>query len=542
MREDSSRLTYQPDWFGDKVETHFRANMERGSIDANRPRILTPVDLITPWWTGLGKTTWDPAWAWFYGAQMDRGGANSSLNAFINQPWLGNDMPGISNTGIALFYENGLSAPSTVRSPTAAKNFGIAPDGSIDRGIGGFTFSRQMAVAGYNEYTKNMNAQTPGSFPGASKDFYKDFHLTDRGIFDYYNQLLDGDNKSEKSDWESYNFAVDQVFLGGRLGYEVVFDYQKYEEEYSSLLGYRTFIGLDLNTHTNMLPTVYPTAIPADQGGGVPEPSTVEGGTPNPYVGRAYTSVDRPTGSSKSTTRSNIRFTAFGELYGSDIFEEDSFLAKLIGRNVFTVLANRDETDTDERVWRLFATSPEYAQSMDGSLFVDGYDRAVNFAVYLSDDLSGLNNPYSLNLQGLQQQILPRGTMTAQVFDSHWNAPGIDPGAPYIQPFSGANSTQSENPANYVGLTNASVNILSAAQGDKDLLTTSSVKRSEVLDSYGLTWQGYWWDGMVVPTFGWRRDEIETWGTSGTADPLTGVVNSNFANDKIEGASFVKTG
>ncbi len=534
--------TYQPDWFGENVQTNIRANFERGEIDANRPRILTPVDLITPWWTGLGQSVWDPAWAWFYGAQLDRGGASASLNPWINQPWLGNDMPGISNTGIAFFYENGAGSPALVRTPTSGKNFGIGPDGSIDRGIGGFTFSRQMAVAGFNEYTKNMNAMDSTLYPGASKDFYKDFHLTDRGVFDYYNRLIDGDNKSEKSDWVSYNVAMDQVFWGNRLGYEIVFDYQHYNETASSLLGYRPFIGIDLNTHTNMLPTEYPTAIPAEQGGGVPEPSTVQGGQLNPFTGRAYTSVDRPTGSSRSTTRQNVRFTAFGELYGSDFFDEGSWLARLIGRNVFTVLANRDETDYDERVWRLFGTAPDYAQSMDGSLLVDGYDRAVNFAIYLSDDLRAVNSPYGLDLGSLASNISPRGTTSALVFDSHWNAPNVDPSAAYRLPFSGGNSTQSENPANYVGLKQTDVTILNAAQGDKDLLTTSSVKRSEVLDSYGLTWQGYWWDGMVVPTFGWRRDEIETWGTSGKADPSTGVVSNDFSNDRVEGESFVKTG
>ena len=534
-------LSYQPKWFGDHVKTNFRANAERGEIEANRPRILTPVDFITPWWTGLGQGTWDPAWAWNFGAQLDRGGASVTLNPWINQPWLGNDMPGIANTGIALFYDNGNPNPSWVRTPTAGKNFGIGPDGSIDRGISGYTFSRQMAVAGFNEYAKNVNAEFPDRYPGASKDFYKDFHLTDRSVFDYYNRLIDGDNKRELSDWTAVNLAFDQVFYS-RVGYEFVFDRQNYHEENWSLLGYRPFIGVDLNTHTNLIPTEYPTAIPPEQGGGVPEPSTVQGGHLNPFVGRAYTSVDRPTGSSRDTTRTNLRFTAFGELYGSDFFRDDSWMARLIGRNIFTVLANRDESDSDERVWRLFGTTPDYAQSMDGSLMVDGYDRSVNFAVYLSGDLRNTNSPHGLNLSGLSERISPRGNATALVFDSHWNAPDVDPSAPYRLPFSGGTSTQSENPANYVGLKEMTVSVLNAEQGDRDALTTSSVKRTEVLESYGLTWQGYWWDGMLVPTFGWRHDEIETWGTSGQADPLTGVVSSDFSNEKIEGESFVKSG
>lgn len=536
-------VSYHPEWFGDRAKTTIRANFEKGRIRANRPRILTPVDKITSWWTGLGQTVWDPAWTWNYGAQTDHGNAVAiEKNAWINQPWLGNAMAGITGAGVSFFYDNGNSNPNWVRTPVANVTFGIGSDGVIDRGISGYTFSRLQDVAGFNEYSRNINAQDPTMFPGASKNFYKDIHLSDPSVFDFYNKLIDGDNKREWSDWDAYNVSIEQTFLGNRIGFEFVFDYQDYETGSYSLLGGSTFISIDVNTHTNLLPTEYPTAIPEDQGGGVPEPDTVVGGHHNPNVGRAYVSGGRPRSWSSAMTRENLRFTAFGEWYGSDFFREDSFLAKLIGRNVMTGLVSRDERRSHEQSWVNFATGTDYAIAMDRSQLVDGLERGVSFAVYLSDDLRGLSSPNGLDLPAMKTVVDPQGVWSTLVFDSHWNATGIDPSAPYILPFSGADSTQSENPANYVGLTQMDVNILNANAGDKDDLMTSSFKRTEVLDSYGLTWQAYWWDGMVVPTFGWRRDELETWGTSGMADADTGVRSSVFENIKVDDETLIKTG
>lgn len=528
-------VTIQPDWLGDNVNTTINANFEKGKIRANRPRMLPPVDKVTPWWTGLGQETYNARWAWSNNAQLDRGNSGrASTNPHVNLPWLGNAM-GIGN-GLTMIYDNGNSS-STYNWLNAPLNYGVGSDGEIDQGIEDFVFGRLQEVAGFNEYTRNAEASAlargePNPYPGAASNFYKDIHLSNPGVFDFYNVLIDGDNKREWSDWTAWQVSFAQTFFGNRFGYEFVYDYQNYETGNRNLMGGRPGIGIDINTHTGRVPVTYPTAIPRDLGGGVPEPSTVVGGELNPNVGRAYVIGGRPSASYTGTIRENMRLTAFAEFNGSDVFEEDSFLAKLIGRNVFTGLVSRDERRFDERSWLQFALTADWPQRTGEIPQLDGYAQGFTWAVYLSDDLSNTSSPWNLNLPGLETVIDPQGTIQGEWFDSHWNAPDIDPGAFYKLGVTGAESTQSENAANYVGLAPTTVTVLNAQKGDRDQLYTGAFKRTEVLDSYGLTWQGYWWDGMIVPTFGWREDEIATWGASAEAAPNSGLRDPDFLNPK----------
>ena len=537
-------LTFTPDWFGDDANTTITVNAETGDIDANRPRVLPPVDLITPWWGGLNQRTFNAAWSWSNGAQIDRGNAGKAAeNSNLNEPWLGNEMGGITGGGVGFFYNNGDPAPSIIRQTDAQKNFGIGPNGEIDRSISSFVFGRLQAVAGFNEYSRNAEADAlargvANPYPAAAKNFYKDMHLMDPGVFDFYNNLIDGHNKNEWSEWNSYNLAISQTFWQNRIGVEFVADHQDFENGSYSLLGWRPSIGVDINTHTGMIPVTYPNADPDT----VPDPATVTGGDPNPNVGRAYVSGGRPSSWANKTVRDNLRLTGFLEFKASDIFNEDSFLAKLIGRNIITGVWSKDERKFDEQGWLNFATAADYAIEQDRGIQIDGWERGVSYAVYLSDNLSGVSSPYSLNLPSLETIVDPSGQYAVKFFDSHWNAPSVDPSAPYTLPVDGGESTQSENWANYVGLRPLDVTILNASAGDRADLTTTAIKRNEVLDSYGVTWQGYLWDGMTVPTVGWRKDEIETWGTSGPADPDTAVRSTDFDNPRIDGESIIKEG
>lgn len=536
-------LTYQPDLV-ENGDTIIRANYEKGEIRANRPRILPPVDQITAWWSGLGQRVFDPAWAWEYRAVMDRGN-QTSVDTFphVNTPWLGNEMDRMFNDGIGMFFNNGNSQPTRATSLTANMMYGINSEGVIDRGIDGFIFGRMMDVAAFNEYSRNVNAENPDLFPAAKKNFYKDIHMTDASIFDFYNKLIDGNNKWEKEDWEAYNVSLVQTFFNNRLGFEAVYDYQEYSRSNFNLFGGRTFVSVDVNTHTNLIPTEYPGAIPRTEGGGVPLPNIVVGGDVNPNVGRAYISGGQPSSSSYDSVRENARLTAFGELHGSDFFDENSWLANFIGRQVFTGLISRDERKTRNLRWRSFASDLNYVNEQNIDRNIGGYPRSVSYAIYLSDDLRNVGSPRGLDLPGVEMIINPMGQYEVEFFDSHWNAPGVDPSAPYTILTNGATSTQSENPNNYVGWSTMPVTILNAENGDIASLYDNAGRNTEVIDSKALIWQGYLFDGKIVPTYGWRRDEVKSYGRSGIPNSETGVVSIDFpyAPDPDLGA-FESTG
>lgn len=529
--------TFQPEMFKSGNTTRISVSFEKGEIEANRPRILPPVDNITPWWTSMNKTLWDPFWSWEFGAQIDRGNSTrANNNPFLNNPWLSEAMPNMGGGRPKFIYDNSSSAPVSIRQGQSSTAWALNADGMMDATIDGFTFARPQHIAGFNEYSKNASADAiarglPDPFPGAAKNFYKDIHLSDPGVFDFYNRLIDGDNKREWSEWTAFNISLSQTFMSNRVGFELIYDYQDYKQGGWNLLG-RPFIGIDINSHLSVLPTEYPTAIPDEV---VPAKEDVQGGILNPYAARAYVSGGNGGGSSQETVRENLRLTTFAEVKGSDFFEDDSFLAKLIGRNVLTGVLSRDERRTFDKNWKAFSTSLDYAYEVNnGGAVIDGGIRDMGWAVYLSDDLSNTANPGSLNLPEIQSLINPSGEYVMTVFDSHWNAPDVDPASFFRLPVNGVDSTQSENPDNYVGLSEYQLHVLNATTGDLRDLMTGAAKKDEVLDSYGLTWQGFWWDGVVVPTFGWRHDEIETWGRSGGMDPVTNVRSTDFRNSKSD--------
>jgi len=515
--EDDSRafiaMQFEPKLIGPKGSTRFRASFETGDIDANRPRTLAPVDAITSWWN-IGQAVYDPYYAQEYGILPALGilGTNPELS----QPWYG---AGLGSTGGAapkFFYNNGSDTPIAVRQGATSRTGGLAPDGSVDGSIFSINPAQPRSLNGYNGFVRNVHQLSdtlgqPSPFPGALSNFYKDFHITDTSIYDFYNNLIDGDIKSEKADWDAINLSLSQSFLNGRLAIELVYDKQDYSDSFSNLLGGRPTFGIDVNTHIPFDPTQYGVTAP---GGPVPNPADVTGGVRNPNVGRAFISGGSGGQSASETTRESVRFSAYAEVRGSDFFKEDSFLAKLIGRNSFSGLVTSEERETLFTAWQAFATDTQFpdflGRPQDQALGADT-PRAVGYAVYLTDDLRGVSSPSGLNLSRLETAINPAGNNQLQFWDSTWNAPGVDPAATYTDLLNGFTRTESENFANYVGLSTTNVNILNASAGDRDQLLTTAVSTSRVLDSVGLTWQGHLWDGMIVPTYGWREDEVESW-------------------------------
>ena len=537
--EDTERfyaaVRYDARVFGDNHGSlTVRANFEAGEVDANRPRQLPPVDQITPWWTGMGQQTYDPQWGWNSNAVLDRGNSGKAgANQTWHAPWLGNDMGGMG-TNPVFFFNPGAGVPFEVAAMDAAKNFGIGSNGQIDRGINAWQFLRMMDVAGFNEYSRNADASARAQgqaspYPGALRDFYKDKMLQDPGVFDFYNNLIDGDNKREWQEWDVYNISLAQTFFDNRFGLEFVLDEQEYTSGSESLWGGSTSLGIDINSHTTRIPTAYP----ARPEGVVPAPGTVSGGELNPNVGRAYVNSSGGGGSARTTTRENLRVTAFAELKGSDFFREDSFLEKLVGRHVVTGLYSTSKREEFSRNWNLFAMDLPwgYANDSNPASLTLG-NRGLSNIFYLSDDLRGVASPANLGLSRVNSFFDPHGNYDVRYFDSNWKYP-LDPGAagyvdpaqPYSRPYDGGALTQAENWQNYRGWTTGGFNVLNARQGDRDSLYSSANRTVFDVESLGVTLQSYLLDGHLVPTWGWREDTVENYGSLSVKSDVTDVAD-----------------
>ena len=526
--EDDRRIfgavRYEPRLFGAQHgPLSIRANFEHGDITANRPRILPPYDHITTFYTELDQQVYEPAYAWEYGQQLDRGTSLDPVYDQDYQPGLKNDIPGIINQSpVVIWDEEGGSFSS-------AQQLHVRGDG-----IQGLSLSRPVIPAGVNELSKNINALDPTQFPGATSDFYKDQTLSDPSIFNFYDQLIDGDNKREWNDWQAYNIALSQTFFGTRLGVEFVYDYQDVTRGQEGIMtGLSPYIAVDINSHYQAgpeFPVAYDlTDLPADT---APDPATVSNTNENPNAGRPFVVADGQAGNvEEEIERENFRLTGFGELHGSDFFDDDSFLARFLGRHVLTGLVSQDTRESSNKAWQLYAVEESYAESTGLSASLSSSDRSVQSIIYLGDDLRGTSSPSGLNLPSVEANVNPGTSLSIGYFDPTPSPqPGVNLSDPWVRPIDGDVLTEEANPANYVGWTTETFDVLNAQEGDRDDLVYQFSRRHEEVESVGFVWQGFLWDGAIVPTVGWRRDEITSYGGEAPAlDELTGLRDTSFA-------------
>jgi Outer membrane receptor proteins, mostly Fe transport len=494
-------LRFDPKLFGDGNHTSIKANFERGYVRANRPRTLPPVDGLSLWFAkdavpgsgvpALNQLVLDPNTTWNIWSNRQE---YAAMSGFLGRMY---------NSNMASFYEAGNSTPLRVMVPVPSTLAAIGPDGTVDsQGISAMPFVHLWAPSGYSMFAKHGRNQLPG---GA---YYSDFSLTDASVYNFYDKLIDGHNKREWQDWKAGNINISQTFLDNRIGFELAYDKQEYTEGQTSILqGGEYLITVDMNTH-------------------------LSDGSPNPHVGRPAVGSNGQYGNnSNDIERDSLRFTATGELRFEDIFGR-SRLSRILGRHVFTGLASRDEKETLNRQWSRWGVDPAFALKTNQQVGIQQGSRQWEYLVYLGDSLLGRSSPSGANLSNLNMYIGPTPTTTLRYFDSTWNAPGVDPSAPYSYPYINTDgsitmvddSTQSENPANYVGWTTGEFNTLNADAGDINQLTNRYAGVFNKTESVAITWQGYFFDGNLVPTVGWRKDTVSTRAGSAALHPDYGTV------------------
>lgn len=513
--EDVSRIfaavRYEPKLIKDG-HTSIRANYEYGNIEANRPRTIPPVDAITPWfYTGtdpwgvqaLNKRTQNPA-------TDDR-----SLAVYGNYPWYGGSSVGRQfwQSTVAYYDNAGVGQPSRYISPMISTKNGIGPTGAVDQSIGGLQFRRPFAINNFDDYANKAG------IPGGA--YYSDKSLADPSIFNFYELLIDGDNKHEWQNWDAANFVVSQTFLNDRVGFEVAYDMQRYDDGQIGFLGSGGDFALSIDINRNY----------AD-------------GSPNPNVGRPYVASSTEGGNrGTDIDRDQLRATLYGELRFEDFMDPKSKLTQFLGRHVFTGLYSDDGKKTFERRWAQSAATAVYPTLIGESPSIANHVVAYDWQVYLGPSLASAANASNAHIGRINTIIAAPKQADLTFFDNRWMATGIpgqkafvDPSAPYTYTDSSGNvinSTQSENPDNYGGFRKTIVEFRSADRGDIDSLYTASSKEKTTIKSQALTWQGYFMDGLLVPTVGWRKDEVKLLQGEAVANATTGTVNLNYEYDPL---------
>jgi hypothetical protein len=532
------------------AHTTIRANFEHGEVTANRPHELPPTDLLTPFWDSFNKTTYDTYYVWHSGILPATNGQTVPIAGQSRNYWLQQGMPGTAGSGFpadfAYNYNSGAPLSVAGRGPGGSGNttyYAIGPTGAQDQQIDGLPFAPPFGITGYSFYAYLNNVYNPNdpTTKGAALGFFKDRSLTDPSIFDFYNNLLTGPNNRQWQGWDAFNLALEQTFLDGRLGLQFMYDHQNYHDGSVDFLG--NMISVDMAANTFQAPWPYSTSVTSYNGTGTK-------GT-NPNAGRAYVAGFGSTGSGNSSknSRENVRTTVTGELRATD-FLAKSWLTDLLGRHVFTGLYSREIYDNESRSWSPFAldnnwpNATGYGPLEGGSNSLGTGNRIIDIISYISGPLFGTSSPSGLHLSPVTASYSPTGSASISYFDSHWAKPTnplaagyVDPSAAWTNPTSfgtlgnnssPAASTQSENPANYVGWTTGTFNILNADQGDINALYSQGNKVQTITESKALTWQGYLWDDTLAATVGWRRDIQKQRANAASVDPKTGVAAMSY--------------
>ena len=544
---------FDPKLFGKDSHTSIRGNFEHGKQTSDNPRDIPPDDEITPWFqTGVDA----------YG--------NPGLNKMTeNQFSLANPVPGVGGTTVLVpgasggpesqnyfqlggnaqgrtywpdvinYYEatpgnqqvgtTNIPSNTPIMTIVGQANTGLANGGN---GIAGLTTFRPDAISPYSSYSTFVG--TYGTvdgytYPGAAIPggvYYTDKVITDPSIFNFYKALLDGPNKHEWKSWQAFNLAVDQTFFDDRVGFEFAYDQQKYTEGAEPFLeGENYGINIDIN-------------------------ATYANGAPNPNVGRPYvanaTSGGQDNNYQTTTTRQTYRFTPTAELRASDFFG-NSELSKIFGKSDFTGLYEKNTVVAFNYQFAEFATTPDYVTSNSlnaNAANTENSNRSYEFLVYTGPSLANAASASGANLGYLNYVLAPPEHQQTLNFNSTWNKP-TDPTAPgYVDPTAAysytsystgavtTNSTQAQNPANYVGWTNQQISWMSAANPNDLPDMVSTANRTRYTDeSEGITWQGYFLDGDLVPSLGWRKDKVTNYQSNAYQDPNTGFTSLNFPDN-----------
>ncbi len=493
-------VTFEPEVLNrGSAHTMLRVNFEKGKVTSANPRTLAPLDTITPWFrTGtytdangkvtnnLNKGTFDFRTGDLYFADTPRSGFGVASSPNY-QPWIDQMFQG--NRAYFNDPNSGAQSGNYMMSSFfyVGANHGISPAGTIDGSIGGLS-------------TQTTRLVTPTAFwavqagvPFASN--YLQESLKDPTIFDFYHKLLDGPERREGQQFEAVNANLSQTFFNNRAGLEARYDRQRYSATSRSPYGGSSIgINVDLN-------------------------EVLADGSPNPNVGRPFIFSDQLYGGSDAlTVRENARLTGFVDVKAEDWFGKTKLLTRIIGRHVLTGVVSENSRSSESMSGAYSALAPSGAQSDPNGVLGNAINPWLRIKTYsyLGGDMRGASTASGLNLSPVNAVQRPTaGNLT--IFDSKWNRPTnpattgyVDPAALWYNPRLRINSTQSENPANYVGWVNLPVDTL-YWETDKHRLATNGTKDKQTVDSKIFVWQGYMFEGNLIPTFGYRKDTAKAY-------------------------------
>lgn len=461
-------------------QSTLRGNIEIGSMESNRPRTSPPLDNYTQWF-GFGKPVSDElgnsvsidginvvgtaeGWGGFYGI-VHPNPSSSAMGGFLSDEALadiadrtGSSYPGepFALRGATWYHDNGGN--NTTSWPRGGTMTGPVRSGQ---------YLNDLAAA----ITDPNNAlYDPNSPMYGTSGFWLSQQLLDKSVFDFRNNLLEGPNKAEWSDFEAYNLQFEQLFAEGKYGFELSYDEQRFGNGYINPWNWRNYA---INVDTN--PYIPSTAW------NHPDNALI----PNPNYGRPFIADSGWAGQSDDIRRAT-RATAFARHDFRENF--DGLLGRLLGRHNLTGLYNTQSQSFESVGGTPYNLGDDYIDYRPGNWGPDVMK--VLQVSYLGDSVLGASGP-----QGTVVPITAVQNPTSDL--SSVIGYGWDP----------IGDGEFGNPVNPQWRASE----FSLSQSDyplKNRNLRSVGRQKDDVDSYAAILQSFFWNDLLVTTVGFRHDDV----------------------------------
>lgn len=304
--DDSKRafaaLVVAPKWAkrGFLSGTVLRADAEKGELRSNRPRVIPPVDQITPWFTPFAPGA-PVKYSWNAGTQATQDAnlavVTTTSNVFRNPTVVyenpDSTMPGMSAYGTGVIGFQGISSNAVVR-----------PNGALGTAV----FHQLTSITAALNRAGN-----------ADSGYYYNPTVSDASVFDFRNQMVDGPNKHLNTDFDTFKVTLEQRFFDDTAGFELVLNRESSEKDIYQLVGISsTIVTVDLNTH-------------------------LLSGAVNPNYGRPYT-IGLGGRGMNDNDKGDLRFTGYVQIDPKKYSK--SRFAEWLGTHTMTVLLNDSFSET----------------------------------------------------------------------------------------------------------------------------------------------------------------------------------------------------
>ncbi|MEX0326178.1 MAG: TonB-dependent receptor plug domain-containing protein [Puniceicoccaceae bacterium] len=453
----------------DNIRVH--ASVESGKIRSTKPDFFPPNDGISPWLLSGKPTVANPA----DGAVLFRGtddffppAASNSTNSRL----LG--LNGASSGYIYYYHDTNNPDPTFLGQGFIRANRGtpgnveymmVRPRGMI----------RTMKITG-GYFPGDTTQSVPSNEVGFWSRGNVDYQILDRSIFDYRKNLFSSAS-SQGVDFTVIEGSIEGNWLDGRLGIELA----AYDEDFSSW-------------GNNMLQGIEQRAIYIDMNQSLMAQDAAGNWLPNPNFGQP-TMGGQYGGNDLYTERQTLRAVVYGEVEAADFLDEDSLLARILGRFRGTGVYTDREIESGQAYDGEGGVNAEMVADA-----LSGGDASQGTWIHRADFRKGMN--FALPHVGTGSYDL----LGANTLD---DLKGINIRA---VPF-GRQRDRPISPATFVGWDRVNnrfksfeTEVYRLRENDNYWTTFFTDKKGTEIESKVLLGQWWIWDDTVVLTGSWRND------------------------------------